>query len=413
MNIIVFDDALRANFLPLAFTRPLGMFRMGLFTTAETWKQIFLAKVSCLAHPSLTALYPAEPSSDNLFINGRLLPSSAYRHLFENLKSGHGYSLRGELVVARCGNDLAQDWLESGVPPLGIKTVEITSDLLPKLFSSSGKDEKHAAPILLEQLPDLFTYNELKLREDLRLSTHGRVSAPIDPTCVVLGDPGLVFIESGAIVEACFLNTRKGPIYIGSEAQVMEGAVLHGPIAVMEHSVVRAGTRIYGATTVGPHCKVAGEVSNSVFFGYSNKAHDGFIGNSVIGSWCNLGADTNCSNLKNNYSEVSIWNYGAGDYAKTGLQFCGLIMGDHSKCGINTMFNTGTVVGVSANVFGGGFPPKFIPSFAWGGSNGLVPYDRDKAVETARRAMARRHLELSPHEEAVLRQLNDGVKVRD
>jgi UDP-N-acetylglucosamine diphosphorylase/glucosamine-1-phosphate N-acetyltransferase len=271
--------------------------------------------------------------------------------------------------------------------------------------------KKITGPIVLNALPDLFTYNEAKLIEDYRICTRGRVSAPIDPTCIVLGDPGLVFIEPGAQVEACFLNTRKGPIYIGSDAQVMEAAVLHGPVAILDHSAVRAGAKIYGATTVGPHCKVAGEVSNSVIFGYSNKGHEGFIGNAVLGEWCNLGADTNCSNLKNNYSEVSIWNYARGSYVNTGLTFCGLIMGDHAKCGINTMFNTGTVVGVAANVFGGGFPPKYIPSFSWGGADGFEPYERDKAIETAKKAMARRQLSLSNDEESVLRNIHDDVAV--
>jgi UDP-N-acetylglucosamine diphosphorylase/glucosamine-1-phosphate N-acetyltransferase len=236
------------------------------------------------------------------------------------------------------------------------------------------------------------------------------VSENPDPSVTILGDPEKVFIEPGARVEACYLNTRSGPIYIGADSQVMEGAVLHGPIALAEHVTVRAGARLYGATTIGPQCKVAGEISNSIIQGFSNKAHDGFLGNSILGEWCNLGADTNTSNLKNNYSEVKIWSYAANDFVSTGLTFCGLIMGDHSKCSINTMFNTGTTVGVSANIFGGGFPPKYIPSFAWGGAGGFETYALDKAIETAERVLERRSLKLSEEQRHLLALLHQNAK---
>ena len=410
MNTIVFDDAHRANFLPLAFTRPLGMFRMGLFTQCESWKQIIGGAVSSLGHASVRELNKVVIAENNWFINARLLPYAGFLAELNGLETNSALTLNGELIAARCDAALAKEWIDKGSAPSSLHATEY--DFNDDTRSSiQNNPSRLSSPILLKHLPDVFTYNEAKLNEDVRLSTRGRVSAPIDPTCIVLGDPGLVFIEPGAQVEACFLNTRKGPIYIGSDAQVMEGAVLHGPVAVMDHSVVRAGARIYGATTIGPHCKVAGEISNSVIFGYSNKAHDGFIGNAVIGEWCNLGADTNCSNLKNNYSDVSIWSYAEQKYKSTGLTFCGLIMGDHAKCGINTMFNTGTVVGVSANVFGGGFPPKYIPSFSWGGAEGFEPYDRDKAIETAKRAMARRQLNLTEAEEQVLRGIHDQVTV--
>lgn len=410
MNTIVFDDAHRANFLPLVYTRPVGMIRMGLFTTCESWKSILSSAVSCLAHPSLHKVYKAVIAEENWFINARLIPFAGFRLELESLAPNSALYLNGDVLAARCSGKLAEEWAATGAVPKALLATEYESSEAGN-SSTQKNPSRLSSPILLKHLPDVFTYNEAKLNEDVRLSTHGRVSAPIDPTCIVLGDPGLVFIEPGAQVEACFLNTRKGPIYIGSDAQVMEGAVLHGPVAVMDHSVVRAGARIYGATTIGPQCKVAGEISNSVIFGYSNKAHDGFIGNAVIGEWCNLGADTNCSNLKNNYSDVSIWSYAAQHYVSTGLTFCGLIMGDHAKCGINTMFNTGTVVGVSANVFGGGFPPKYIPSFSWGGAEGFEPYDRDKAIETAKRAMARRQLKLTEAEEEVLRGIHDQVTV--
>ncbi len=412
MNTIVFDDARRANFLPIAYTRPIGMIRMGLYTTCESWKHILASPVSCLAHPSLQSIYKVTLADDNWLINARLIPYAGFRAELEGLGRESVLLLNGEPLAARCSRELAERWATAGELPDALVPVEfeITDE---GRSSIPQKNQRIVCPTLLNTLPDLFTFNEQKLTEDYRLCTHGRVSAPIDPTCIVLGDPGLVFIEPGAQVEACFLNTRKGPIYIGSDATVMEAAVLHGPLAIMDHSVVRAGARIYGATTVGPQCKVAGEISNSVIFGYSNKAHDGFIGNAVIGEWCNLGADTNCSNLKNNYSEVSIWSYATHNFQSTGLTFCGVIMGDHAKCGINTMFNTGTVVGVAANVFGGGFPPKYIPSFAWGGADGFEPYDRDKAIETARRVMLRRDLTLSKTEEDMLRSIHDDISIGD
>jgi UDP-N-acetylglucosamine diphosphorylase/glucosamine-1-phosphate N-acetyltransferase len=231
----------------------------------------------------------------------------------------------------------------------------------------------------------------------------GRISQPLSETNRLLGSPELLFIEEGASVECSILNTKTGPIYVGKDAEVLEGCMLRGPLAMCEHSVTKMGTKIYGATTLGPHCKVGGEINNSVMFGYSNKGHDGFLGNSVIGEWCNLGADTNNSNLKNNYGIVKIWNYDTENYENTGLQFCGLFMGDHSKSGINTMFNTGTVVGVSANIYGAGFPEKFIPSFSWGGADGMMTYRAEEAIDAAERMMKRRNIELTYEDEQILR----------
>jgi UDP-N-acetylglucosamine diphosphorylase/glucosamine-1-phosphate N-acetyltransferase len=235
------------------------------------------------------------------------------------------------------------------------------------------------------------------LRDDFALITDGRASKP-HPGHITVSGGGHLFIEEGAkLYPGCIVNAQTGPVYIGRDAEVMEGAILRGPIAVCEHAVIKMGAKIYGATTIGPGCKVGGEINNAVFFANSNKAHDGFVGNAVIGEWCNLGADTNCSNLKNNYDEVKVWSEAEDKNVSTGLTFCGLLMADHSKCGINTMFNTGTVVGVSCNIFGGGFPDKYITSFSWGG-DGLTTYAFDKAMETANRMMGRRNKQLSKAE---------------
>lgn len=403
MNVLLFDDAARSHFLPLAFTRPVGLLRCGILTQQESWSTLLDVPVSCLPHPSLRNCFPSPVDDDNLLINARLLAFSAYRQDVINLEPGEALQYDNTLLAVRCDGETLQQWMQSGIPD---KLIENAFTWEPSGRPGRTGNEDHL--YLLNSLTDVFALNERAIKSDFRFITHGRISEPIDPTVIVLGDPGDVFIEPGAQVEACFLNTRNGPIYIGNDAVVMEGAVLHGPVAILDHATVRAAARISGGTTIGPHCKVAGEISNSVIQGYSNKAHDGFLGNSVIGEWCNLGADTNTSNLKNNYSEVSIYNYASGQMQPTGLTFCGLLMGDHSKCSINTMFNTGTVVGVSANIFGGGFPPKYIPSFSWGGADGLTDYDRDKAIDTARKVMARRSLELDETTEQLLRRIDDS-----
>jgi UDP-N-acetylglucosamine diphosphorylase/glucosamine-1-phosphate N-acetyltransferase len=248
---------------------------------------------------------------------------------------------------------------------------------------------------------EIFQYNGRALQEDFQLLTAGRNSQPLSDSNRHTGNQ--LFIEEGAKIECSILNSSTGPIYIGKEAEIMEGCMIRGPFSLGDHSTVKMGAKIYGPTTVGPHCKVGGEINHSVFFGYSNKAHDGFMGQSVIGEWCNIGADTNTSNLKNTYEDIKLWNYADKTFVDTGLQFCGLIMGDHSKCGINTMFNTGTVVGISSNIFGPGYQRNFIPSFVWGGTSGLKAYDVNKAIAVARRVYARRNKEFTEVDEQILR----------
>jgi UDP-N-acetylglucosamine diphosphorylase/glucosamine-1-phosphate N-acetyltransferase len=258
-------------------------------------------------------------------------------------------------------------------------------------------------PLVISERWHLFQKNEQALKSDFSLLTAGRSSQVLSRTNTVIGDASQIFLEEGAVVEAAILNTTSGPIYIGKDAEIMEGSIVRGPLAMCEHSALKLGTKVYGASTLGPHCKVGGEINNVVMQAYSNKGHEGFLGNSVIGEWCNLGADTNTSNLKNNYGAVSTYSYETKKEEKTNVQFMGLTMGDHSKCGINTMFNTATVVGVSCNIYGGDFPAKFIPSFSWGGSAGLVPFKFDKAVEYANNMMNRRGLALSNEEVEILR----------
>jgi UDP-N-acetylglucosamine diphosphorylase/glucosamine-1-phosphate N-acetyltransferase len=250
---------------------------------------------------------------------------------------------------------------------------------------------------------DIFSNNGRALEEDFNLITAKRKSEPLSKTNTPIGQH--IFIEKGARVECSILNAETGPIYIGKDAEVMEGCIIRGPFSLGDHSVLKMGAKIYGPTTVGPYCKVGGEVNNSVFLGYSNKAHDGFMGNSVIGEWCNIGADTNTSNLKNTYDNIKLWNYADHTFVDTGLQFCGLIMGDHSKCGINTMFNTGTVVGINSNIFGAGYQRNFIPSFTWGGPSGFRAYHIDRAVSVAKKVYQRRGLEFNEMEEEILRNI--------
>jgi len=262
-------------------------------------------------------------------------------------------------------------------------------------FSSyEVKQYMHDDVLRIENTWDIFSKNHEAIQRDFDLITKDRISQPI-PEMTVTFNTKNIFIEEGALLPLCSLNATNGPIYIGKDSEIMEGSMIRGPFALCEGATIKMSAKIYGGTTVGPFCKVGGEVNNSVFFGYSNKGHDGFLGNSVIGEWCNLGADTNNSNLKNNYAEVRLWDYETEKFAPTGLQFCGLMMGDHSKCGINTMFNTGTVVGVSANIFGSGFPRNFIPSFSWGGSGGMTTFNTDKAFEVAQVVLSRRGLEFT------------------
>jgi UDP-N-acetylglucosamine diphosphorylase/glucosamine-1-phosphate N-acetyltransferase len=385
MNYILFDDYSWDNLLPLTFTRPTSEIRIGILTIKEKWEKYLKQSCSYITKEYLSNKFLLNQEQYNILINGSILPNDPLFKEIEELKPG-------QTLVK--DNDIIAGYLEKQ---------EIEAFRNKELRDIEIKEFK--GELLKINYPwQIFQYNGEALKHDFKLLTDGRTSAPLSDTNRVIGSES-IFIEEGAIVEFSTLNTSKGPVYIGKDAEIMENSSIRGPFAMCEHAVVKMGAKIYGPTTLGPYCKAGGEINNSVFWGYSNKAHDGFLGNSVIGQWCNLGADTNNSNLKNNYAQVKLWNYVEERFLKTSLQFCGLIMGDHSKCGINTMFNTGTVVGVNANIFGEGFPRNFIPSFAWGGTKGFQVYKLNKALQVAETVMKRRNIELDDIEKKILTEI--------
>lgn len=361
--------------LPLSFTRPVCEVRTGAYTIREKWEKRLEHKASWLTQDYLQKKYPFRKEDHNLFIAGHVLPNDHLVKAVKQLAVGEAL-VKGKDVIAYHGAEFDP----SG--PNMTNTKEYTDDV-----------EAIIHPW------DLFLKAGDEMSKDIDLIDFHSKHA--DDTNTVLGNQ--FYLHPEANVRASIINTETGPVIIDKNAEVMEGCMLRGPLYVGEHAVVKMGAKIYGATTLGPYSKVGGEITNSVILGYSNKGHDGFLGNSVLGEWCNLGADTNTSNLKNNYSNVRVWNYREWKFMETGLQFCGLIMGDHSKSGINTMFNTGTVVGVSANVFGGGFPPKIIPSFSWGGEAGLEEFKMQKAKEVASKMMGRRNVTFDDTEHAIFR----------
>ena len=389
MEIILFDDESRQSLLPLTHTRPVSEIRIGILRIREKWEIYFHGNYSYLTEQFLSKKFQFLPGKENLFINGSILPVASLVLEIQNLKSGEKLIKGDTLIAARMDGSL-----------VGINSIEEIE------FEKSVTCVSTFTKINFNW--DIFSKNAEALLEDFRLITKGRKSMKISETNTVTS-PENVFLEEGAKVECAILNASTGFIYVGKNAEIMEGVMIRGPFALCEESQVKMGAKIYGSTTVGPFSKVGGEISNSVIFGNTNKAHDGFLGNSVLGEWCNLGADSNNSNLKNNYSKIKVWNYKEEAYINTGLQFCGLIMGDHSKCSINTMFNTGTVVGVSANIFGNGFPPKFVPSFAWGGSEGFITYRLEDALEVAQRVFERRKLDFNLIEKELLRNLFDNT----
>ena len=387
MNYILFGAQARNHLLPFTFLRPVADIRVGMLTIREKWERLLGAKTSTLTEPYLVDKYSMVRESDNMLINASVIPEPA---LIEEIgKLEHNQTLiSGDILIAH--RVRSED-----IDNLG---VDILEDVEPMHTQSKIKK--------LFQLRDIVALNEQQIEPDYKLVTAGRESAPI-PDHVRVMNPENVFIEPGAILDMAMINASKGPVYIGKEAHIMDGALIKGPVGIGEGSVVRMGAKIYEGSSVGPYCKVAGEMMSSVIFGYTNKAHDGFLGHSVIGEWCNLGADTNTSNLKNNYDEVRLWDYAEESFVNTGMMFCGTFMGDHTKCGINTMFNTGTVIGVNAMIFGAGFMRNFIPSFSWGSVSGFTTFNIDKAVRVARRMYARRNKEFTVIDEQILKNVFD------
>lgn len=368
MDITLFDPAqIRLNLLPFTFTRPVADIRVGILKISEKW-QHYDFQIGYQTEDYLRVKFSNNDAS--LKINGGLCPNKELVEVIRSLK------VNQKLVV----ND----------------------DVLAENGEGVEEISYEGAYRLITQPWEVFGFNKEQIIQDFDLITRGRSSAEVtDPHTIIYGKENL-FIEEGASIKASVINAEDGPVYIGKNAQVHEGAIIKGAFALCEGSHVNMGAKIKGDTTIGPHSKVGGEVSNSMIFGFTNKGHDGFLGNSVIGEWCNLGADTNTSNLKNNYASVKLWSYGTGRFADTGLQFCGLMMGDHAKCGINTMFNTGTVVGVGSNIFGAGFPRNFVPSYAWGGANGFTTFQLRKFYEVAEAVMKRRGIDLGDAEREIL-----------
>lgn len=367
MNFILFDGNTRTNLLPLTYTKPVAEIRIGILTIREKWEKWLGYATSTLTEEYLEEKFPMVEMEENIMINASFLPNEKLVPLINSLKKNQAVFKDGEIIAF---------YTLIGQEKVDFDTFEIID------FTDHVIQIKHNW--------DIFSYNGESLKSDFKLITEGRKSAFIPETvhCINKED---IFLEEGVEIEIGVLNAKKGPIYIGKHAVVMEGSIIRGPFAMGEHSVVKMGAKIYGPTTLGPKCKIGGEVNNAILSGYCSKGHEGYLGNSVIGEWCNLGADTNNSNLKNNYAEVKLWDYETGRFKRTGLQFCGLIMGDHSKCGINTMFNTGTVVGISSNIYGSNFPRNFIPSYSWGGAAGFKTYTIAKALETMKLVMNRKN----------------------
>ena len=388
MNYILYDDKqVRTSLLPLTFTRPECDLRFGITTIREKWERGLGVKTSTLTSNYLSKKYPTIEEENNILIKGNILPNEKLLQAIKALKPNDSL-VKGNLVLAY---NVTKEFLSDEGIDMEENIIEFEGDV-------------H----FVRNTWQLFSELDEAIRNDIKEITKGRKTAPVSTTNKVINAKD-IFIEEGAVVEFAMLNASDGPIYIGKDAVVMEGALIRGPFALGEHSTIKMGAKIYGATSIGPHCKVGGEVNNSMFLGFANKAHDGFIGNSVIGEWCNLGAGTNCSNLKNTYDPVRLWNYASESFESTGLQFCGLIMGDHSKTGINTMLNTGTVVGVNVNLFGAGFPRNIISSFSWGGASGFKIYNLNKSFQVAERVYARRGKEFDQVEKDIMKYIYEEI----
>lgn len=380
MQLIFSDAQYWEDFLPLTFTRPTAEMRCGILTFSERWQKLLgSTEVSFLTEDYLQTKFKKPEARESLLLVPNFIPSEALLSSIRELKLGEALVYENEVIAARLNMD-----------GFSLNQIEKMTDISEEI-------------LLFRKPTDLFSYNDKAIAYDFDLLTAGRESQELSSTNGFIGNADDLFIEEGAQIEFATLNTRGGKIYVGKDAEIMEGSHLRGPVALCEGSKFNLGAKVYGATTIGPHCKVGGEVNNLVIFGYSNKGHDGFVGNSVIGEWCNLGADTNSSNLKNNYASVKLWNYRAKRFVDTGLQFAGLIMADHAKTAINTQLNTGTVVGVAANIFKSGFPPNLVENFSWGGMKGDEKFNLEKAYEVAGKAMERRKITLSEADKDILK----------
>ena len=377
MNYILFDGPARESLLPFTFTRPVADIRIGILTIREKWEKHLNTTTTTITEEYLTEKFPMVEMAANVMINASYLPNEALVGCITSLTKNQAL-FKGEDIIAFYAEE------DQEIDFLNYQQIEFEGDV-----------------IQIEHTWDIFSKNDIAIQEDFDLITKGRKSAAISPTNNLI-NPENIFLEEGAKVEYSILNAEDGPIYLGKDSEVWEGSLIRGAFALCNNAVVKMGGKIYGATTVGPYAKVCGEISNSVIFGYTSKGHEGYLGNAVLGEWCNIGADSNNSNLKNNYAKVRLWNYATEKFEQTGLQFCGLMMGDHSKTAINTMLNTGTVIGVNCNIYVPGFPRNFVPSFSWGGASGFSTYMPEKAFEAAKVMMARRGVAFDEKEANIL-----------
>ena len=387
MNYILFDGPARNKLLPFTYTRPVADIRIGILTIREKWEKYLGFTTSTLTEDYLSIKYPMVELEENVMVNASFMPTANLATMIKNMEENQAI-FHEEDVIAFYTKDTQEE--------IDFDSYDCIEYSYDDIFT-------------VENTWDIFSKNGRAIEEDFELLTADRKSAPIPETVNCINREN-IFLEEGVVINFTNLNASQGPIYLGKDAVILEGANIRGPFAAGEGSLVKMGAKIYGPTTIGPYCKAGGEINNAVMFEHSNKGHEGFLGNSVIGEWCNIGADSNTSNLKNNYDDVRLWSYDSGRFDKTGLQFCGLMMGDHSKLGINTMINTGTVIGVSCNIFGPGFPRNFIPSFSWGGSSGFTNYLTAKAFETARRVMSRRDIDFDATEAAILEHVFEETK---
>ena len=384
MAIIFFDDKAHQTLLPLTFTRPVADLRVGILTIAEKWAKYLNSSFSFHTQSWLQGKFPIKIEAENLFINGSVFPDELLLEAVDKLQIGDALMYDNRLLAVKL-----------------YKSDAVSFN--PQSLYGQIINVEHL-PVSIRYPEDIFRKNDTELRKDFKLLTKGRTGGTINSTNVVIGND--FFAEEGAVADCSTFNTKSGPIYLANDTEVWEGTHIRGAFALCEHSQVKMGAKIYGATTVGPYSRVGGELNNAVIWGYSSKGHEGYLGNSVLGEWCNIGADSNNSNLKNNYDDVKLWDYTLQRFRKTNLQFCGLIMADHAKCAINTMFNTGTVVGVSANVFGASFPRNFVPDFSWGGAQGYEVYSIKKMFTTAEKVFARRdHRNFDENEQNILKKV--------
>ncbi len=385
MTINFFDDDSWETLKPLTFTRPVADLRIGILTIAEKWAKYFDTQYGFITKPYLSQKFDAHQNADT-FINGSICPNSALLNAVEQLNDGE-ILRKGDLVIAYKAKSAPQNLDLS----IDLKQIEFGRDFIKISYPEH-----------------IFFYNASEIQNDFILLTKSRTSAKLSATNSFIGDN--IFVEEGATAECAIFNSLQGPIYLGKNSQVWEMSAIRGSFALCEHSCVKMGAKIYPGSTVGPYSRVGGELNNAVIWGYSSKGHEGYLGNAVLGQWCNLGADSNNSNLKNNYADVKLWDYKAEHFRNTGLQFCGLIMADHAKCAINSMFNTGTVVGVGANIFGAGFPRNFIPDFSWGGASKIEEYSLNKMVKTAEKVFKRRELRFDNVEQDIMGNVFEQTK---